>query len=186
MDVDAYLDRLEQIAAEGRPVPLSASIIVGKRELDEALAGLRAQLPDEMRQSRWVLKERDEVVDQARREADRILADAREAAERKVSDTEVVHAARREAERIIEDAQEEAKVLRLEAEDYIDNKLATFEIALNKTLEAVERGRERLRGRMVADELTPEDAGEEAVLAEGEDGAGEPVRPHIYDHEGQG
>ena len=179
MDVEAYLEQLERIAAEARPVPLSASVMVGKQELDEAIAGLRAQLPEEMRQSRWVLKERDEVVEQARREADRMLADAREEAERKRSDSEVVHAAQREAEQILEDAREQARVLRLEAEDYVDGKLANFEIVLQRTMQAVEKGRERLRGRLVSDELAPDDARAPADEAP-------PAGAHVYDHESGG
>jgi len=183
VDVEAYLDRIEQLVAQGRPVPLSASVMVSKAELEEAIAGLRAELPEEMRQSRWVLKERDEVIDQARREAERVLADARAEAEQRVSETEVVSAAQREAERILEEAREEARVLRLEAEDYVDNKLANFEIALHKTLEAVEKGRERLRGRLVSDELTPED--DEPVPGEGEgEGEASTSRSQLYDHEG--
>ncbi len=181
MDVEGYLDRIEQLVAQGRPVPLSASVMVSKAELEEAVAGLRGELPEEMRQSRWVLKERDEVIDQARREAERILADAQSEAEQRVSETEVVNTAQREAERILEQAREEARVLRLEAEDYVDNKLANFEIALHKTLEAVEKGRERLRGRLVSDELTPED--EEPVPGGDEDEA-PTTRSQLYDHEG--
>jgi vacuolar-type H+-ATPase subunit E/Vma4 len=63
-----------------------------------------------------------------------------------LSRTEIVHAAQREAERIVDEAKERAGRKRLEAEDYIDQKLAAFEILLNKTLATVARGREQLRG----------------------------------------
>ncbi|MGM0817960.1 MAG: DivIVA domain-containing protein [Actinomycetota bacterium] len=179
--MEGYLDRIEQLVAQGRPVPLSASVMVSKAELEEALAGLRAELPEEMRQSRWVLKERDEVIDQARREAERVVADARAEAEQLVSETEVVSTAQREAERILEEAREEARVLRLEAEDYVDNKLANFEIALHKTLEAVEKGRERLRGRLVSDELTRDE--DEPAPGAGDEEPSVP-RSQLYDHEG--
>ena len=177
MDVEAHLEELERLVAEARPVPLSASVMVGKRELEEAIAGLRDQLPEEMRQSRWILKERDEVVEQARREADRILADAREEADRQVNESEVVHQAQRDAEQILDDAREQARVLRLEAEDYVDNKLANFEIVLQRTMHAVEKGRERLRGRLASDELATDGAPE----PEGEEQA--PSGGFLYDHE---
>ncbi len=177
METERHLEQLERLVADARPVPLSASVMVGKRELEQAIAGLKAELPEDLRQSRWVLKERDEVIDQARREADRLLADAQEQADRLVSETEVMQAARREAERVLEEAREQARVLRLEAEDYVDGKLANFEIVRSKTMEAVERGRERLRGRLASDELA--DAQPEPAAAEDDEAGG----AHVYDHE---
>ncbi len=173
MDVEGYLDELDRLVRGARPVPLSASVMVGKHELEQVIAGLRARLPEELRQSRWVLKERDEVIGQAQREADNLLDDARKEAERAVSETEIVHQAQREAEDIISEAREQAKVLRLEAEDYVDAKLANFEIALQKILQSVEKGRDQLRGRMASDELAEQDSEELA----------EPAKAEVYDHE---
>lgn len=176
MDVEGYLDELERIVREARPVPLSASVMVGKEEAERTLAGLRSQLPEELRQSRWVLKERDEVMDQATREAEQVVADARKEADRLVSESEVVAQAQRQAEDILAEAREQAKVLRLEAEDYVDSKLANFEIALQKILLSVEKGRERLRGRLASDELADVDI----------EGPDEGPRTGLYDHEEQG
>ena len=175
MDVEGYLDELDRLVRSARPVPLSASVMVGKQELEQVIAGLRSRLPEELRQSRWVLKERDEVIEQAQREADHLLDDARTEAERAVSETEVVHRAQREAEDILSEAREQAKVLRLEAEDYVDAKLANFEIALQKILQSVEKGRDQLRGRMVSDELTDQE--------HPEGGDTETSKAEVYDHE---
>lgn len=180
VDVEAYIHQLEELLAEARPVPLSASVMVNREALDEVLNGLRSRLPEEIRQSRWLIKERDEILAQARREADQILEDARLERDRLVGDTEVGRAARREADRVVEEAREQARTLRLEAEDYVDGKLAGFEVVLQKTLGAVEKGRERLRGRTAVDELSPldEEGGEESP-------AGRETGPsgQFYDHE---
>ena len=190
MDVESQISQLEQLIADARPVPLSASVMVNRKEIDELLAGLRAVLPEEMRQARWVLKERDELLAQGQREAEQLIADAQEEQRRLVSDTEVVRASRREAERILDEAREQARVLRLEAEDYVDGKLANFEIALQKTLRTVEKGRERLRGRLASDELAeaaaaPLPAGMDEEDDTGEWGAlsPEPAAQQFYDHE---
>lgn len=156
MDVDDAIGELERLLSTSRPVPLSSSIMVNRADVEAVLEGLRQGLPEELRQARWIIKERDDLVEQARSEAQQIVDDAREERDRMLSETEVVKAANREAERIVADAREEAKVLRLEAEDYVDSKLANFEIALHKTLKSVEKGRERLRGRLASDELTGE------------------------------
>ncbi|HKJ55132.1 MAG TPA: hypothetical protein VJ978_04025, partial [Nitriliruptoraceae bacterium] len=96
--------------------------------------------------------EREDVLESARAEHDRILEEARSERARLISRTEVVDAANREAERIVADAEERARQMRLQADDYVDGKLANFEIVLGKTLQAVERGRDKLRGRMHGDE----------------------------------
>jgi hypothetical protein len=153
LDVEAYIGQLEHLLAEARPMPLSSSIIVNRRDVEDVLAELRTRLPDELRQSRWIIKERDELLQQAAREAEQLMADTRAERDRMLGETEIVRASQREAERIVEDAREQARILRLEAEDYVDGKLANFEIVLNKTLKAVEKGRERLRGRLATDEL---------------------------------
>jgi nucleotide-binding universal stress UspA family protein len=154
VDVESAIAQLEQRLAEARPVPLSASVMVNKAEIDEAIAGLRAALPEEIRQSRWVLKERDELLAQANRESEQVLAEAREERKRIVSETEVVREAERESERILAEAREEAEGLRLQADDYIDGKLAGFEIVLQKTMRTVEKGRESLRNRLAGQELS--------------------------------
>lgn len=182
MDVEAYLAQMEQLLAEARPVPLSASVMVNRKDFDEIIDDLRAHLPEELRQSRWILKERDEVLEQAERESEQVVADAHAERERLLSEQEVVKTAQREAERILEEAREQARVLRLEAEDYVDSKLASFEIVLAKTTAAVEKGRERLRGRLAADELADP---QEPSAPDDDDpySTSEFVQTQFYDHE---
>lgn len=196
MEVEALITQLERLLAEARPVPLSASVMVSRRDFDEVLTDLRTQLPEELRQSRWVIKERDELLAQAARESEQILADARAEREHLLSETEVVRTANREAERVVDEAREQTRTMRLEAEDYIDAKLANFEVVLQKTVRAVEKGRERLRGRLAADELAdpaaqPADADadgrarpERAPTDDDPYTTGEFVQTQFYDHEG--
>jgi hypothetical protein len=147
VDVEAHIDQIEQLLAAARPVPLSGSVIVNREELEELLADLREALPKELRQARWIIKERDELLEQAGREAEQIVADARVERERLLSDTELVRGAQREADRVLEDAREQVRRLSLEAEDYVDAKLASFEAILRKTMTTVANGREHLRGQ---------------------------------------
>lgn len=182
VDVESLLSKMEQLLAEARPVPLSSSVMVNRNDFDELIGELRADLPEELRQSRWIIKERDEVLAQAARESEQIIGDAERERDRLVGEQEVVRAARREAERILEEAREAGRTLRLEAEDYVDGKLATFEITLHKTLKAVENGRDRLRGRMASDELA-EDADTSDALADAVDDYGTGRGGQFYDHE---
>jgi cell division septum initiation protein DivIVA len=163
VDVEGYLAQMEQLLAEARPVPLSASVMVNRKDFEDAIDDIRASLPEELRQSRWVIKERDEVLEQAEREAEQILGDAKTEAARLMSETEIIRQSQRRAEQILEEAREQSRVLRFEAEDYVDSKLANFEIVLAKTMRSVEKGRERLRGRYVSDELAPAPVADDAV-----------------------
>jgi acetyl-CoA carboxylase biotin carboxyl carrier protein len=137
-------------------------------EVDGVVADLRDALPDELTQARWVIKERDEILERAQSDADRILEDARKERDRLVSQQEVVRTADAEAERVLVQAREQARRIRLEAEDYVDAKLANFEVVLSKTLTAVERGRAKLRGTTDADSLADDDHDEphDAELAD--------------------
>lgn len=147
MDLIERIDELQVLIEEAKSVPFSSSAVVDRDEFLELLAQLKQVVPDEIRQARWMSRDRDELLARARKEAERILAEAREQRDRLLSRTEIVHTAERQAETLIDEAKEQGAKMRLEAEDYIDQKLAAFEILLNKTLGTVTRGRQQLQGQ---------------------------------------
>ena len=156
-DVEAIVDHLEQLASEAKAVPLSASIMLNRAEIESLVDTLRETLPEELAQARWMMRERDEILQRAQEDADRLLDDARRERERLMSREAVIRTAEEQSDRIIGEAREHARRIRLEAEDYVDAKLANFEVVLNKTLGAVEKGRSKLRGAMDADVLSAEE-----------------------------
>ena len=82
---------------------------------------------------------------QARRDAEDIVEAGRVQAERMVERTEVAREARRVAQQVVAHAEADSRRLRHEAEDYIDQKLAAFEVVLERTMATVEKGREQLQ-----------------------------------------
>lgn len=144
-DVEAKLTRIEEMVRLARTMPLSSSVLVAREELLAMIAEIRESLPKELRQARWMLREKDEFVAKARRESDLILDDAHAEAARMVSETEVARDAEWKAGMIVEEAENRARNLRAETDGYIDSKLASFEATLKRTLEAIVAGRERLR-----------------------------------------
>ena len=134
-------------------MPLSASVLVSRETLTQLVAEIRELLPTELRQARWVLREREKVLNEAEQTAQRLIADAEQECLRLTGETEVVRAAEREAKRVSREAQDQSRTMRLEAEDYIDAQLARFELVLQKTLKTVEAGRDRLRSDIDAAEL---------------------------------
>ena len=146
------MDSLEKLNAavtlieEARGVPLSASCVVHRGEILEILDGARASLPTDLDQAIQIIASRDVIIEEARISAEQMIATAREDVARMVEQTAIVQAARDEAQRILDDARTLADEERAEVESYIDGRLATLEVILNKTMESVARGRERLEG----------------------------------------
>ncbi|MCA1840537.1 MAG: hypothetical protein ABR507_07100 [Actinomycetota bacterium] len=161
MDVLEEIEAIMQDIRNAKPVPFSASAMINKQELLERLEAVRQTAPEELKQARWVMRDRDELMDRTQQDAEQMIAEATSERDRLVSRTEIVGAANREADKILEEAKARAREIRMEAEDYVDAKLANFEVVLQKTLAAVNKGRESLRGRLdVGGQPVPEDDGE--------------------------
>ncbi len=143
-DSETLLRRTIDIIATARTMPLSNSPMVNRDEIIELLEEALNRLPDELRQARWMLRERDEFVAKTRREADDIVEASRAQAERMVQRTEVVRAAEMRARQIVDAAESESRRMRNEVEDFCDQRLASFEIILDKVARTVAVGRERL------------------------------------------
>jgi cell division septum initiation protein DivIVA len=145
-DAETLVRRVVEIINNARSLPLSSSVkLDNKDEVLELLGEALDRLPEELRQARWMLKEREEFLARNQRDADEILEQARVRAERMVQRTEIVREAQHTAKRTVEQARDEALRLRHEAEDYCDQKLAAFEVVLDRTMKTVQAGREKLR-----------------------------------------
>jgi vacuolar-type H+-ATPase subunit H len=146
MDSIEKLNTAIAIVEEARGVPLSASCVVHRGEMLEILEGARAVLPADLSGAEEIITKRDQIIEEGRTSAESMIATAREDVARMVEQTSIVQAARDEAQRILDEARDVAEDERREVEAYIDGRLATLEVILNKTMEAVARGRERLEG----------------------------------------
>jgi F0F1-type ATP synthase membrane subunit b/b' len=170
MDLTSRLTQLEEMVRDAKSMPLSSSALLNRDEVLDLIEDLKAALPDEIKQARWVVKDREELLAKARRDAEAMVEHARAEQLRLASHEAVMQRAKEEAERIVQEADEDARRLRLEAEDYVDAKLAQLEgtlqkiledtiasnDALSKTIDQVVAGREKLRGATPSSELGPE------------------------------
>lgn len=147
MDVLVLIDKLDDVVHNAKPVPLTDQVRVDKEEIYDILDQMRATIPEEIKQARWIVKERQEMLEEAKRESERVVREAREQQARLVSDEEVTKQAERAADEIVEDARAREREIRLGAEDYADEILNTLEVNLQKFTAAVQRGRDRLAGR---------------------------------------
>ena len=174
MDITARLAHLDEIVREAKAMPLSSSVLVNRDEVLDLIAEMQEALPDEIKQARWIVKDREDLLAKARTDAEGIVEHARSQQLTLARQEAVVARAGEEAERLLGEADEQARSMRREAEEYVDAKLAQFEIALRrvleesqasvralaKTLDQVELGREKLRtpGTAAAQALGESDA----------------------------
>ncbi|WP_042384917.1 hypothetical protein [Streptacidiphilus melanogenes] len=145
MDVQQKLDEITKLVEGARSMPMSASIVVNRAELVTLLTELREELPGEIAKAQETVQYGDQVVEDARREAERVVAAAHDERQQLINGTDYVTVAQAEADRLLAEARAEVAEQRREADDYVDSKLANFEVVLTKTLGAIGRGREKLR-----------------------------------------
>ena len=144
-DSETLIRRVIEVINNGKSVPLSTSVLISsKDEVIDLLDNALERLPDEIKSARRMLRDRQEHLDRVQREADDIMDAARSRAERLVQRTEIVREAQRVANRIIAEASDASGRRRHEADDYCDQKLASFEIVLERTMRTVRAGRDKL------------------------------------------
>ncbi|MEW2136003.1 ATP synthase F0 subunit B [Streptomyces sp. NPDC005409] len=147
MDVQKKLDEIVAAVGGARSMPMSASCVINRAELLAQLEEVRQALPGSLAQAQELIGGREQMVEEARREAERIIESAHNQRGSLISDTEIARRSQAEADRILDEARREAAEIRAEADDYVDSKLANFEVVLTKTIGSVDRGREKLLGR---------------------------------------
>ena len=151
------LEKLEAavtLVKESRAVPLSASCVIHRGELLGVLDEISKALPNDFASAKKLLAHREQIIEEGRQSAEQLIAHAREEVARMVEQTAIVSAAREEAARLVDEAHNKMEREREEVDAYIDSRLATLEVILNKTLDAVNRGRERLAGASDKDVLS--------------------------------
>jgi len=154
VDIHEKLDELTQLIESARAMPMSASCIINRAEVLERLDDLRKMLPGELTTAQQILDDRAGVVADGRAEAERLVEAAKAERSRMIARTEVMKEATKEAEAVLAAAQSDSERMRQEIDDYVDSKLANFEVVLHKTLQAVEKGRAKISGRHELDALS--------------------------------
>jgi cell division septum initiation protein DivIVA len=183
MDIATRIQALAEAVNEAKAMPLSASVLVNRDEVLQLLTEIQEALPDEIKQARWIVKDREDLLAKARVEAERIVEQAQEEQARLARKEAITARATEEAERILDVAEDRARQMQRESEEYADGKLAQLETglrrilensqaasrALEKTLGQIEQGREQLRapagetseepdpGEVVAEEVVIEE-----------------------------
>ena len=147
VDVLALIDELDELLSSARGIPFSERVRVEREEVYALLDGIRAALPAQVKEARGVVKQRQELLAEARRECERLLGTARERAAPEVSAGAVERLAERQAAELLAEARRVAHELRLEVDAWADEILALLELNLERFLRAIQHGREGLHER---------------------------------------
>lgn len=145
------IDKLEEFLENSKRIPFSSNIMVKGDEALDLLDEIRNSLPEDFKQSRWIVKERENMIEEAKKTAEKIIMDGEERAQVLVSEDEIMKNARRKAEQIVSAIEARARTIRLEAEDYADEKLANLEAVLHKLINSIEKGRDKFKKSLSSD-----------------------------------
>src|SRR6266702_2372742 len=171
MDILYLVDRLENLIAGSRKMPLVHQILIKEGDILNIVDQMRTSIPDEIKQARRIIQEKERILAQAQADATTLLSKAREESERAMN-----------REGLLRAAEEHREHMKLDADGYVaetlrnlKDHLASIEMDISRTILSIEKGLESLE--------IPEEEGEEEleVYYEESEGSTEledlPVRP---------
>jgi vacuolar-type H+-ATPase subunit H len=140
MDILHLVDRLEEMINQSRSIPFTHNVIVDEDRMLDIIDQMRVAIPDEVKKSQQVLAQKDRVMAQAKEEADRTINIAKEKSEKLSERDSIVQDARKKASQIEAEAETKAKKTRGDADEYVAETLTNLEIALERVLNQVRNG----------------------------------------------
>ncbi len=140
MDILHLVDRLEELFNESRSIPFTHSVVIDEDRMLDIIDQMRVSIPEEIKKAQQLLAQRDRILAQAKEEAERTLALAREKSEQIVDRESIVQAAQARAEQIIAQARAETEVTKREADEYVLETLTKLEMELDRILSQVRNG----------------------------------------------
>ncbi len=146
MDFEEILNALEDLVENSWTLPMSGGrTVVDSSQILEFVKEMRLNLPEEMKRSKRIIKERDDIIARAKIDSDSIITAAQMQAKHLVSQEEIYKSAQIKANEIVANAQSAAKELRAASVEYCDNVLKRAEETLKKGFDSVSETRKNLK-----------------------------------------
>jgi vacuolar-type H+-ATPase subunit H len=158
VEIHKKLDELIDLVESARTMPMSSSAILNKTEVLALVKQVRDMLPNSLAAADTVIEQREELLEEARNNASRMISDARAEQARLVGDHTVLVEARRERGRTLEQTRQEIEAMRVALDDHVDAKLAHVELVAERIVATVKEGRDQLRRSGPFDELVGADS----------------------------
>ena len=166
MDILYLVDRLENLIASSRRMPLFNQIMVKESEILNVIDQMRTAIPDEIKQARRVLQEKERILAQAQADASTLLARAREESEKAMNREGLLRAAEERSKEMVRQAEEKTEQLKIEADGYVTetlhalhDHLSSIETEIARQILSIEKGLASLG-------MEPEEGEEAATFAE--------------------
>ena len=140
MDILHLIDRLEELFNDSRAVPFTHNVIVDEDRMLDIIDEMRIAIPDEVKQARQMLNQKEKILARAQEEANRVIDIARNKAEELKAEHTITEEARQLAEQIREDAIADAEKIRRDADEYALNSLMQIQEELERLLNQVHNG----------------------------------------------
>jgi len=145
MDILELIDRLEDLFNQSHSIPFTHSVIVDEDRMLDIIDQMRVSIPDEIKKSQQIINQREKYLAQAQEEASRITSIARERSAKAITQEEVVLEAKRSADEIIAQAELEQTRIQQETDEYIVSELQNFREQLHMLMQQVSNGIETVR-----------------------------------------
>ena len=151
--IEDIISALYDMVQDARALPLGADkCIVERDKVLDMLDEIIAQLPVELKQARTIVESRNELIGQARREAEALIRQAQEKAEKMVEDEAIYQEAKRQCQEMFQQTQTRMAELRKASNDYMDDALRRTEEAIAMSLEDVRDTRTKFKALVEAQE----------------------------------
>lgn len=145
-NIEDIIGALYDMVQDARSMPLAADKCILERDrILDILDEIIAQLPAELKQSRTIVESRNELINQARREADSILRQAQEQAQQMITKEAVYKEAKQKSDELVGQTQDRINLLRKAGNEYMDEALRQTEETITKALADVRETRMKFR-----------------------------------------
>jgi len=168
VDILYLVDRLENLIAGSRRMPLFNQLMVKEEDILDVIEEMRTAIPDEIKQARRVIQEKERILAQAQADASNLLAKARDESEKVMNREGLLRAAEERSARMLRQAEEKAERLKVEADSYVaetlralHEHLSGIEMEIDRSILSIEKGLASLEENNSSDEAEAESAGVE-------------------------
>jgi hypothetical protein len=139
VDILHLIDRLEELVADARRMPIGQGVVVDRRRILELVDQMRSSVPWEVKEAQTIVAERAAMLEEARREGEGIIHRAELEAQEKLDETALVKQAEREAQVLVDRAEERAQAMLDDAQAQVQSRLRQAEQAATNQMDEADR-----------------------------------------------
>lgn len=139
MDILHLVDRLEELVAEARRMPIGQGVVIDRRRILELVDQMRSSVPWEVRDARDIVADKEAIIEEARREADGIVGKAELEVRDMLQENSLAQQAERQAQQVIDRAEQRAQQILDQAHEQVQARIRQAEFAANNQMDEADR-----------------------------------------------